>query len=66
MSILTFNDVLSGQAPLRLGPVKGKVVRAQQAVAALLWGQGATYFPPQKILVVITRLDLLQRERESH
>lgn len=32
----------------------------------LCWRVGVTYFPPQKILVVMTRLDRLQGERENH
>lgn len=63
MSIPTFYDVFSGQAPLCLSPGKGKVVRARRSPAPLPRGGCVTYFPPQKILVVMTRLDRLQGER---
>lgn len=67
--IPTFYDVFSGQAPLCLSPEKGKVSESlgcePDPCQLLCWRAGVTYFPPQKILVVMTRLDRLQGEREN-
>lgn len=60
-SMMCFRD-----SPLSVSALeKERWVRARRAPAALPRGWRATYFPPQKILVVITRLDRLQGERES-
>lgn len=45
---------------------KERWVRAWHAPDALPRGGCTTYFPPQKILVVMTRLDRLQGEKEGH
>lgn len=67
MNVLTFDDVFPGQPSLHFCPEKQtcQVSASRSGSGAGAGELASTYFPPQKSLVVMTRLERLQVQTEE-